>query len=100
MSLRKIITHPARMLANAPQRQADSHKDTPPLEDTELLKIRLDQLQRLVEQQGRAMAMMEQRLAELEQKLAALTPAKPTAGGAEKPPARKDSKAKKPDNSQ
>ena len=59
------------------QRQSDSHKDSPPLEDTELLKLRVSQLERLTEQQAHAMTIMEQRLTELEQKVAALSPAKP-----------------------
>src|SRR5215813_10964750 len=56
------------------QRQGDSHKDPQQPDDLELLKIRVDQLQRLADQQARTMAMMEQRLTELEQKVTALSP--------------------------
>ncbi len=115
MSLRKILSlivttmifvaligvvNAPRIYANVPQRQADSHRDTPPPDDMELLKIRLDQLQRLVEQQGRLMAMMEQRLAEIEVKLTTLTKVKSSSDSAEKPATEKPTKAKKSSNSQ
>jgi phosphate-selective porin OprO/OprP len=74
-----LISAQAQILAadEPRQRQSDSHKDATPPDDVELLKLRVGQLERLNEQQTRAMTMMEQRLTELEQKVAALSPAKP-----------------------
>ncbi|MEW6131356.1 MAG: porin [Acidobacteriota bacterium] len=55
-----------------PQRQTDSHKD-PQADDVEVLKLRVNQLEKLVEQQQRLMSAMEKRLGEVEEKNAALT---------------------------
>lgn len=50
------------------QRQADSHKDREPPDEVELLKLKVEQLQALVEQQQRVLAAMEKRLKEIEEK--------------------------------
>jgi hypothetical protein len=78
-----LISAQAQILAaDAPlQRQSDSHKDPAPPDEVELLKLRVSQLERLTEQQARAMTMMEQRLTELEQKVAAPSPTKPSTPG-------------------
>lgn len=52
------------------QRQGDSHKEREQPDELELLKIRVDQLQSLVEQQQRTLAAMEKRLKEVEEKSA------------------------------
>ncbi|MBI3651772.1 MAG: hypothetical protein HY231_12200 [Acidobacteria bacterium] len=61
------------------QRQADSHKDSPPPDDVEVLKLRVAQLQTIVDQQQRVLAAMEKRLQEVEGKTqtSALASAKP-----------------------
>jgi phosphate-selective porin OprO and OprP len=51
-----------------PQRQADSHKDPSPPDDLELLKSKVNQLEKLVEQQQRLLTAMERRLGEVEGK--------------------------------
>ena len=52
------------------QRQGESHKEREQPDELELLKIRVDQLQSLVEQQQRTLAAMEKRLKEVEEKSA------------------------------
>jgi phosphate-selective porin OprO and OprP len=52
----------------ATQRQAASHKDREPPDEVELLKLKVEQLQSLVEQQQRVLAAMEKRLKEVEEK--------------------------------
>jgi phosphate-selective porin OprO/OprP len=52
----------------ANQRQADSHKDRESPDEVEVLKLKVDQLQSLVEQQQRVLAAMEKRLKEVEGK--------------------------------
>jgi phosphate-selective porin OprO/OprP len=54
------------------QRQADSHKDPPP-DEVELLKVKVDQLEKLVEQQQRLLTAMEKRLSTVEEKTASPT---------------------------
>lgn len=55
------------------QRQAGSHKDTEQPDEVDLLKIKVEQLQSLVEQQQRILAAMEKRLKEVEEKNPPLT---------------------------
>jgi phosphate-selective porin OprO and OprP len=50
------------------QRQGESHKDREAPDEVDLLKIRVEQLQSLVEQQQRILAAMEKRLKEVEEK--------------------------------
>jgi phosphate-selective porin OprO/OprP len=50
------------------QRQGESHKDHEQPDEVDLLKIKVDQLQSLVEQQQRVLAAMEKRLKEVEEK--------------------------------
>ncbi len=52
----------------SPQRQADSHKDPQPSDDVELLKAKVNQLEKLVEEQQRLLALMEKRLSGVEEK--------------------------------
>jgi phosphate-selective porin OprO and OprP len=58
--------HVTKMETN--QKQGESHKDSEPPDEVDLLKIRVEQLQSLVEQQQRILAAMEKRLKEVEEK--------------------------------
>jgi phosphate-selective porin len=62
----------------SPQRQADSHKDPQPADEIEELKVKVNQLEKLVEQQQRLLMAMEKRLGDVEGKgsTAEQTPAK------------------------
>jgi hypothetical protein len=71
------------------QRQGESHKEREQPEEIDLLRIKVEQLQSLVEQQQRTLALMEKRLKEVEEKSACAPCDKQSAGKQKRRPGSK-----------